>query len=632
MPFGYTGNILHVNLTNRELTVENPPEEFYRTYMGGGAMGLYYILKGVKPGTDPLSPDNILTFMCSVVTGLPVSGQSRICVNAKSPMSGGIGDSQAGGFFPAEVKFAGFDGIVISGKADKPVYLWIHTGKAELRDATHLWGKSTKVVDKMLKDELGDPKAQIAQVGPAAEKGVLFSSIVNMVNRNNGRTGMGTVMASKNLKAVAVRGTAKVTAADPKKILELARQGAKDVKNNPDVEGLANHGTASVVGYQNDAGTFPTRNYTEGQFEGVASITGETMTETILKNNDTCFSCAVRCKRVVEGEKDGLKVEPVFGGPEYETIGTFGSYCGIDDLVAISYANQICNDFGVDTITCGATIAFAMECYEKGIITKKETGGIELKFGNTKAMLTLLEQIVNKSTPFGELLSLGSARVAKKWGPEAEKCLITVKNQEAPAHMPQVKKSLALIYAVNAFGADHQSSEHDWMYEEGTAELYLERLALMGLTNAPPAGSFGSEKVKFGTLSHIFYSLLDTLTVCQFVWGPAWTLYGPKETVELVQAATGWDVTLEELLQAGERRINMLRVFNLREGFTRKDDKLPAKFFVPLKGAGPSAGTAVNEAELEMAIDQHYGILGWNLEGVPSLQKLKELKIDWLSD
>jgi len=219
---------------------------------------------------------------------------------------------------------------------------------------------------------------------------VLFSSIVNMVNRNNGRTGMGTVMASKNLKAVAVRGTAKVTAADPKKILELARQGAKDVKNNPDVEGLANHGTASVVGYQNDAGTFPTRNYTEGQFEGVASITGETMTETILKNNDTCFSCAVRCKRVVEGEKDGLKVEPVFGGPEYETIGTFGSYCGIDDLVAISYANQICNYFGVDTITCGATIAFAMECYEKGIITKKETGGIELKFGNTKAMLTLL--------------------------------------------------------------------------------------------------------------------------------------------------------------------------------------------------------------------------------------------------
>ena len=232
----------------------------------------------------------------------------------------------------------------------------------------------------MLKDELGDPKVQIAQVGPAAEKGVLYSSIVNMVNRNNGRTGMGTVMASKNLKAVVVRGTAKVATSDPKKIIELARQGAKDVKNNPDVEGLANHGTASVVGYQNETGTFPTRNYTEGQFEGVDKITGETMTETILKNNDTCYSCAVRCKRVVEAEKDGYKVDPVFGGPEYETIGTFGSYCGVNDLEAISYANQICNDYGVDTISCGATIAFAMECYEKGIITKQETGGIDLKF------------------------------------------------------------------------------------------------------------------------------------------------------------------------------------------------------------------------------------------------------------
>lgn len=631
MPFGYTGNILHVDLSSRELIIENPPEEFYRTYLGGGAMGLYYILKGMKPETDPLSPENVLTFMCSVVTGLPVSGQSRICVNAKSPLSGAIGDSQAGGFFPAEVKFAGFDGIVITGKADKPVYLWLHNGKAELHDATHLWGKTTKLVDQMLKDELGDPKVQIAQIGPAAEKGVLFSSIVNMVNRNNGRTGMGTVMASKNLKAVAVRGTAKVTAANSKKILELARQGAKDVKNNPDVDGLAVHGTASVVAYQNDAGTLPTRNYTEGQFEGVAKISGETMTETILKNNDTCYSCAVRCKRVVEAEKDDYKVEPAFGGPEYETIGTFGSYCGIDDLEAISYANQICNDYGVDTITCGATIAFAMECFEKGIITKEDTGGIELKFGNTKAMLAVLDQIVNKSTPFGELLSLGSARVAKQWGPEAEKCLITVKNQEAPAHMPQVKKVLALIYAVNAFGADHQSSEHDWMYEEGTAELYLERLALMGLTNPPPAGDFGGEKVKFGTISHIFYSLLDTLTICQFVWGPAWTLYGPTETVELVQAATGWDVTLEELLRAGERRLNMMRVFNLREGFSRKDDKLPAKFFEPLMGVGPSAGVAVDKELLEKAIDQHYEAMNWSKEGKPSQEKLEELQLGWLA-
>ncbi len=631
MPFGYTGSILHVDLTKHELTIEKPPVEFYRTYMGGGAMGLYYILKEMKAGIDPLSPENILTFMDSIVTGVPVPGQSRIAVNAKSPTSGAIGDSQAGGFFPAELKFAGFDGIVIRGKSPKPVYLWLHNGEAELRDAAHLWGKSTRVVDAMLKEEVGDAKAQVAQVGPAAEKGVLYASIVNMVNRNNGRTGMGAVMASKNLKAVVVRGTTKVVAADPAKLTALARQGAKDIKDNPDVDGLAQHGTASVVGYQNETGTFPTRNYNEGQFEGVDKITGETMTATILKRSDTCYSCSVRCKRVVEAVKDGYKVDPVFGGPEYETIGTFGSYCGIDDLEAISYANQVCNDMGVDTISCGATIAFAMECYEKGIISTKETGGIDLKFGNTRAMLDVLDQIVKRSTPLGMLLSTGSARAAEAWGSAAKECLITVKNQEAPAHMPQVKKSLALIYAVNAFGADHQSSEHDWMYEAGAAELYLDRLKLIGLDNAPPEGDFGAEKVKFASLSHIFYSLLDTLTLCQFVFGPAWTLYGPTEIVDLVNGATGWDVTLEELMKVGERRVQMFRVFNVREGFSRKDDKLPEKFFKPLAGVGPSAGVAVDRALFEKAIDQHYDTMKWTRDGIPTAERLKELELEWLA-
>jgi len=229
------------------------------------------------------------------------------------------------------------------------------------------------------------------------------------------------------------------------------------------------------------------------------------------------------------------------------------------------------------------------------------------------------------------LLSQGSARAAKAWGPDAEKCLITVKNEDAPAHMPQCKKSLALIYAVNCFGADHQSSEHDWMYEEGTSDLYLERLALMGLNNAPPPGDFGPEKARFGTLTQIFYSMLDTLELCQFVWGPAWTLYGPKETVDLVQAVTGWDVSLEELMQLGERRINMLRAFNTREGFNRKDDKLPEKFFEPLKGTGPTAGVAVNRDELESAIDQYYEMMHWTKDGLPTDSRLAELGLEWVS-
>ncbi len=629
MSFGYTGSILHIDLLTKKIEIENPPEEFYRTYMGGGAMGLFYLLKGIPPHTDPLSPANILTFMCSVTTGAAVPGQSRINVNAKSPMSGGIGDSQAGGFFPAELKFAGFDGIVVKGRSAEPVYLWINDGKVEIRNASHLWGKTTKEVDRLIKEELDDNKVQIAQIGPAAENGVLFSSIVNMVNRNNGRTGMGAVMASKNLKAVVVRGTKKISVANQALLTALAKQGAHDVSENPDVDGLAKHGTASVVAFQNDLGTLPTRNYTEGQFEDAAKISGETMTETILKKTDTCFACSVRCKRVVEAEKDGYKVDPAYGGPEYETLGTFGSYCGNSDLEAVSYANQICNDYGVDTISCGATIAFAMECFEKGIISTKDTGGIELKFGNTAGMLEVLKQIVQKSTPLGKTLSLGSARVADLWGDEAKKLLITVKNEEAPAHMPQAKKSLALIYAVNAFGADHQSSEHDWMYEVGGADLYFERLAMIGLTNPPEAGDFGPEKVKFASLTHTFYSLLDSLTLCQFVFGPAWTLYGPAETIDLVKGCTGWDVTIEELMKLGERRLDMMRVFNIREGFSRKDDKLPEKFFVPLKGSGPTSGVAVDAEKLELAIDLHYQTMGWSKEGVPSSEKLQELDLEW---
>jgi len=631
MPFGYSGKIIHVNLTEGSITVEEPSEEFYRKYMGGSAMGLYYILKETPAKIDPLSPQNILTMMASVTTGATISGQSRINVNAKSPMSGGIGDSQAGGFFPAEFKFTGYDGVVFRGKSPKPVYLLIKNDTLELRDASHLWGKTTKEVDLLLKTEVGDPKAQVAQIGPAAERGVRYSSIVNMANRNNGRTGMGLVMASKNLKAIVVRGTNQVKVANPQKLSELAKWGAKAMPDNPDVDGLGKLGTASVVMPQNALGTFPTRNYSEAQFEFAQDLSGETIVDTILKKRETCYACVVRCKRVVEAEKDDLKIDPYYGGPEYETLGTFGSYCGVNDLEYVSYANQVCNEQGVDTISCGATIAFAYDCYDRGIITTKETGGLELKWGDKHAMLEVLNQIVHRSTPLGKLLSEGSARAADAWGPEAKKCLITVKNEESPAHMPQCKKSLGLIFAVNCFGADHQSSEHDWMYEEGTAPLYLERLALMGLNNPPPPGDFGPEKTKFGTLTQIFYSMLDTLDLCQFVWGPAWTLYGPKETVEMVQAVTGWDVTLDELMELGERRINLMRAFNTREGFTRKEDALPVKFFEPLKGTGPTAGVAVDKDQFEAALDQYYEMMRWTANGIPTSERLAELGLEWVT-
>jgi aldehyde:ferredoxin oxidoreductase len=629
MPYGFNGNILHVDLANGKMEVENPPEAFYRKYMGGSAMAMHYILRDMPAGADPLGPDNVLTLFTGVTTGAPISGQSRINANAKSPISGGIGDGQGGGFFPAELKFAGFDGIVIKGRSAKPVYLYINEGSYELRDAAHLRGKITGEVDTILKEEIGDKKIEILQHGPGAENGVIFSSIVSMSNRHVGRTGMGAVMASKNLKAVVTRGTKKPEIFDSKALIALNRMGPKILPDNPDMPGLANDGTATVVMFNNTIGSLPTRNYTEGQFEFADDISGERMSETILKERDTCYACVVRCKRVVEITEGKHKVDPYYGGPEFETLGTFGSYCGINDQAAVALANQICNQYGVDTIACGATIAFAMECYESGLITKEQTGGIELKFGDTDAMLAALDAIVKNEGPLGNVLSQGSERAAAAWGNGADEFLITSKGAEAPAHMPQAKRSLGLIYAVNPFGADHQSSEHDPYYEEGVADLNLDRLKLIGLSEPQPAYSLTPEKVRFAYNSQLFFSMTDAVELCQFVWGPAWTLYGPAETAEMINSVTGWDVTVDELQDVGARRLNLFRVFNAREGLDRKSDTLPKKFFKALKGTGPTSGIALTKEEFEGALDEYYKVAGWTENGIPTPETLKQHDIEW---
>ncbi|NOH02947.1 MAG: aldehyde ferredoxin oxidoreductase family protein [Chloroflexi bacterium] len=632
MPNGYNGKILHVDLTKGALTVEEPEEAFYRKYLGGSAMGMHYILRDMPRGADPLGPENVLTLMTGVTTGAAISGQSRINANAKSPISGGIGDSQGGGFFPAEMKFAGIDGIVIKGKSPKPVYLWIKDGTFELRDAAHLMGKKTGEVDEILKKELGDDKIEILQHGPAAENGVLFSSLVSMSNRNNGRTGMGLVMASKNLKAVVVRGKKKPSLANSKALADLNKTGPKILPDNPDMPGLAEEGTATVVMFQNTIGSLPTRNYSEGQFEHCEDISGTRMKETVLKDRDTCYACVVRCKRVVEIKEGAYRVDPKYGGAEYETLSTFGSYCGINDMAAVNLANQMCNEYGVDTIAAGATIAFAMECFEKGVITKDQTGGLELKFGNADAMLKALEMMLKGEGDLGRTLGMGSERAAKKWGSGAEEFLITVKGAEAPAHMPQAKRSLALIYAVNPFGADHQSSEHDPYYEEGVADLNLNRLKMLGLGTPQPGYSLTEEKVRFAYLTEVFYSMLDSAELCQFVFGPAWTLYGPAETVEMINAVTGWGMTVDELMEVGARRLNLFRVFNAREGLNRNADKLPKKFFKQLQGTGPTAGFALSHEEVESALDAYYKFAGWTNDGIPTRETLKKHDVEWAAE
>ncbi|MCA9988794.1 MAG: aldehyde ferredoxin oxidoreductase family protein, partial [Anaerolineales bacterium] len=627
--------------TTGELHDETPDEAFYRQYVGGSLLGVYYLWKHSPAGIDPLGPENTLTFAVSAPTGLPVSGQSRCTVTCKSPSSGGVADAQAGGFWPAELKYAGYDAVVVHGAAQKPVYLTIMNGKAELHDAAHLWGKTTYEVEEMLKEEWEDKKLEIAQIGPAGEKMSNFACVINMANRAWGRTGAGAVMGSKKLKAIVVRGNEKVKAADRKKVVALSRFGVDELEPTG-MDSFGRYGTAGIVVSQHNSGGLPTNNWDSGAFADISmaeSIGGELLYDEILAGaeagrqdkdgRDTCYACIVRCKRVVESEYKDKGLIPEYGGPEYETIATFGSYCGVTDLKAVVYANQLCNEYGVDTISCGATLSWAMDCFENEVISLEDTDGIELRFGNADAMVAMLEKTLNREG-FGDVLAMGSAKAADHLG-RGHEYLLTIKGQELPAHMPHVKRSLSLIYATNPFGADHQSAEHDPMYlpkvYEGTPERpgskrFVEQL---GLTSPQPAKVLNEEKVRWTLLTQYIYSAADTISVCQFVYGPGWQLYGPQHMAQLMSGATGWDVDVEEISSIGQRRVNMMRAYNAREGLSRDNDTLPAKLLrQPLSG-GRSDGIKLDEAELETAKAQYYEMAGWDDNGTPTRETLSSM-------
>ncbi len=636
MPHGYNGKILHINLTTRKIEIEEPDLAFYRKYMGGSAMGLYYLFKNMPAGVDPLGPDNVLCFMASVITGVPISGQSRLTAAAKSPLTDCIGDSQMGGFAPAELKFAGFDGIVLKGKADSPVYLWIHDGEVEIRDASHLWGKITGEAEAIIKEELDDNKVEVMQIGPAGENLVRFAAIMSMSNRAFGRTGMGAVMGSKNLKAIVVRGKKKPTLADKESLMNLTRWGAKAFPDS-DVAGLGKYGTAETVAAQQKKGGLPTFNFNSGVFDGWEPIDGTTMYDTILvgadqgmqmtKGRDTCYSCTVRCKRVVEIKEGPHQVDSHYGGPEYETLATFGSYCGIDDLAAVSKANEYCNKYGMDTISCGATISWAMEAFTEGRLTAEDTGGLELNYGNAD-MMVQLTKMIGEREGFGDVLAEGSARAAEKIGNGTEEFLIVSKKQETPAHMPQAKPTLGIIYAVNPFGSDHQSSEHD-----GNYKWYPERMLQIGLDDPQSALGMNQEKVRYAMRTQWAYSAMDSINVCQFVYGPAWHLYDMEQLSLTINAVTGWDVTVDELQELGERRVNLLRAFNAREGIGREQDTLPEKMFKKALKGGPTNDVKIDRQEWEEMMDHYYRLSEWDLTtGNPSQEKLDSLGIGWVME
>ena len=628
MPYGYHAKILHVNLTAGEIDVEQPEELFYRKYVGGSSMGAYYLLQHTPPRADPLGPENTLSLMVSAITGAPISGQSRVAATAKSPLSGLVGESAAGGFWPAGLKFAGFDGIVFHGRAKRPVYLWVHDGEVELRDAAHLWNKFTADVEDGIREELGDERIHVLQCGPAGEKGVRFGALINNANRANGRAGMGAVMGSKNLKAVAVRGRNRPELADPKALHALAKWGAKHLLESG-LAGMHRLGTAGSVVGQSMTGGFPTRNWSSGTFEGAEDIGGERIAETILKEHDTCFACVVRCKPVVEIAKGPYRVDPRYGGPEYETLGALGAYCGVSDLAAVARANQLCNMYGMDTISCGGTIAWAMDCFEQGLLTAEDTGGADrsgpsdLHFGNAEALVQMVEMI-GKREGFGRILGEGSARAAQHLEVGAD-LVVAGKNQEYPAHMPQVKGGLGLLYVVNSGGADHTVLEHDtgWVG-------FADKMAALGFAEPQPAEVLNPQKVRYAVTMQRLLSFIDSACMCKFTFGPAWQLFDTAQMVDAVRAITGWNVSLWELMKVGERRVNMLRAFNAREGVGAEADTLPPKMLIPLEG-GPTDGVAIDAAEFEAAKALYYQMMGWDEEGRPTRAKLEELDLGWLA-
>ena len=619
--------ILDIDLSKGKVATTTIPGETYRLYPGGSALGVYLLLNRMPAKVDPLSPDNLLAMTASPLAGLPVSGGSRLNITAKSPLTGAVGDSQSGGYFGAHLKGNGWDGIAVTGKADKPVYLYIDGDKAELRDASAIWGKVTGEAEDILKKEIGDEKIQVLQIGPAGEKLVKFACIVSDCSRANGRTGMGAVMGSKNLKAVVVKDTKPAAPVDKEKFMELSKKIAAEIKENPTVTGLQTHGTSGELGGNHDAGFLATRNWQSGQFpEGWEKITGQRMSETVLKKNDSCFACAVRCKRVVDIPG---RVDPRYGGPEYETCATFGSYCGVDDLAAVCEANQLCNMYGMDTISCGATVAFAMECAEKGLL--KDTDGIDLKFGNAEAMIQAVKKIAAREGSLGDLLAEGSVGAAKKIGGSAKDYAIAVKGQELPAHMPHFKPSLGVIYAVNPFGADHQSSDHDPMLASPPDTNERKWYAQIGLWKGyDDFFVMDSEKARFALETQKYFSIADSLGLCQFVWVSGWALTGPDDIVDLCKYGIGWETSIYELMLAGERRINMMRAFNAREGFTKADDVLPERIFQKIPD-GPGKGQGLSKEDFEYVRGLYYEYAGWDANtGNPTDGTLAKLSLDWV--
>ncbi len=624
MPFGYTGKIVKINLSTKDISIENPPETFYRRYFGGETFIAYYLLKELNPNTDPFSPDNLLIFATGVMTGHPFSGSGRNSVGGKSPLTEGFGSSEVGGYWGSELKRSGYDAIVLKGSCKEPSYIWIQNNKIEIRDGSHLWGKTSGDVEEHLKKDLGQ-NIRIAQIGPAGEKKVRYACIINDLSHFAGRTGLGAVMGSKNLKAIVIRGNKTPPIFNPEALKERARWIATDpnivIPNGKTVEFFRKYGTPGGLLALNESGGLPTRNFSEGVFEDAENISGERMAETILDDTHTCYGCVIRCKRNAK-VTEPYTVDPKYGGPEYETLASLGSNCGVKDLKAIAKANEICNKYGVDTISTGVSISFAMECFQKKLITQKDSGGITLHFGDSDAMLQMVEEIAQREK-FGRILGEGVKRASEHIGKESWRFAVHVKGQEVPMHEPRLKKGLGIGYAVSPTGADHIHNMHDTLYQKVGANM--KELQALGILEPLSANALNPKKIRLLIYESCWKHFMNSAVLCYF------TPWYNSNTPSLVNAVSGWNTTTWELMKVGERAITMARAFNLREGLTSDDDMLPARIAQPLK-SGPTAGEKIIQEEVNQCKEIYYRMLGWDEKGVPTNEKLYELDIDWAID
>ncbi len=613
----WTRKLLRVDLDARTCGAEPLNMEWAERYIGQRGLASKYLSEEVDPKVDPLSPANKLIFATGPLTGTAASTGGRYSVVTKGPLTGTIACSNSGGFFGAELKFAGWDMIIFEGRSEEPLYLCIENDRAQLLPAAELWGRSVWETEALIRKRHGDPQLRIASIGRAGETGCLFAGVVNDLHRAAGRTGVGAVMGAKNLKAVAVRGTLGVKVADPKAFMAAVAEGKAKLATNPVTsQGLPTYGTQVLVNVINEAGAFPTRNGRDVQFEGARRISAEAMHEKRptdgkpnLLRNGACFGCTIACGRISQIDRGhfSVKDKPRYwepsGGLEYEAAWALGAATGVDDLEALTYVNYLCNEHGMDPITLGATIGAAMELYEIGAIPANETGGLKLTFGSAEALCKAAE-LCGTGEGFGREIALGSKRLCEKYGhPDLS---MTVKGQEFPAYDPRGIQGIGLEYATSNRGACHVrgytiSSEilatpvkTDPLVTEGKAELCK---AFQDAT-----------------------AVVDSAGICLF----STFAWGIPDIAPQIEAACGGKWPVERLIETGERIWNLERKFNLAAGFSAKDDTLPKRILKEAAKTGPAKGK-VNR--LHEMLPEYYKARGWTADGIPSNRTLERLAL-----